>query len=248
MRDADHDEGIVAIIPARSGSKGVPNKNIRPLNGKPLIAYSIKAALMSNMVERVIVSTDSEAYAEIALKWGAEVPFLRPADISGDSASDLQFFQHVISWFEDTKQPVPDFLVHLRPTTPLRDPSIIDEAIKTFMQGGFTALRSCHQMSESSYKTFEIEDQKLKSLIDGSFNIESANSNRQSLPPTFDANGYVDVIRSDLVRSAEMVHGDRVMAYVTEKAYEIDEFSDIELLEYMLLKNPEIEQKLFDGI
>ena len=87
---------IVALIPARSGSKGVSNKNIRPLAGFPLIAYSIKAALKSKLIDRVIVSTDSEEYAEIAREYGAEVPFLRPSELSGDIATDKQFFKHAI--------------------------------------------------------------------------------------------------------------------------------------------------------
>ena len=123
-------KNIVALIPARSGSKGVPNKNIRYLGDVPLIAYSIIAALKSTLIDRVIVSTDSEEYADIARNYGAEVPFIRPAEISGDTATDLQLFEHAISWFEKNENLVPQYFVHLRPTTPLRDPRIIDDAIK----------------------------------------------------------------------------------------------------------------------
>ena len=166
---------VFALIPARSGSKGIPDKNIKLLDGVPLIAYSIAAALQSSIIDRVIVSTDSEEYAEIARHYGAEVPFIRPINISGDKATDVQFFEHAINWLQENDNYVPEYIVHLRPTTPFRNPEIIDDAISKFIGSGYSALRSCHKMSESSYKTFEIENGKFKSLCDGRFNIESTN-------------------------------------------------------------------------
>lgn len=237
---------VWAIIPARSGSKGVPNKNIRLLSGIPLIAYSIVAALKSKIIKRVIVSTDSDEYALIAKKYGAEVPFLRPLDISNDKATDTQFFEHAIDWFEKYEGIVPKYFAHLRPTTPLRDPAIIDDALTGFIGSKFSALRSCHKMSESSYKSFEIEDEKLKCLCNGGFDIEGANLARQSLPTTFDANGYVDIVRSEMVMAKGMVHGDNVKAYVTNVTYGVDEMSDIDFIEYMISKYPEYKNRLFD--
>ncbi|MDB9976117.1 acylneuraminate cytidylyltransferase family protein [Candidatus Thioglobus sp.] len=238
---------IVALIPARSGSKGIPNKNIQLLNGEPVLAYSIKAALQSKLIDRVIVSTDSQEYAEIAKFHGAEVPFLRPQEISQDSATDLQFFEHTIDWFKNNETNVPEYFVHLRPTTPLRYADKIDKAITEFIDAGsnYTALRSCHAMSESSYKTFEIEDKKLKGLCDYGFNIEGLNFGRQTYPRTYDCNGYVDIIRSELVNKKAAVHGDNVLAYITETAYEIDEPSDLDLIEYIILKHPQYVKKLF---
>ena len=150
---------VTAIIPARSGSKGIADKNILLINNKPLIAFSINAALKSENIDRVIVSTDSEKYAEIARFYGAETPFLRPKNISSDTSTDLEFFEQAINFFEENDNYVPEYFVHLRPTTPLRDPKVMDEAIDKFLNAdkSYTALRSCHAMSESSYKTFEIE-------------------------------------------------------------------------------------------
>jgi len=236
---------IVALIPARSESKGVPNKNIKLLGGVPLIAYSIKAALKSNLIDRVIVSTDSEDYAKIAREFGAEVPFLRPSEISGDSATDLEFFKDAINWFQDNEGEVPDYFVHLRPTTPFRDPKVIDAALEIFLGSDFSALRSAHKMSESSYKTFEIEDNKLKSLCVGRFDIEGSNVARQAYPQTYDANGYVDVIRSKMVTQNGLIHGDRVKAYVTDVSHEVDEISDFEFLEYLVEKTPDLMKRLF---
>jgi N-acylneuraminate cytidylyltransferase len=237
---------IVALIPARSGSKGVPNKNIKPLFGIPLMVFSIAVAIKSKLIDRVIVSTDSEEYADIARKHGAEVPFLRPATISGDNATDLEFFQHTINWLERNESSVPDYFVHLRPTTPIRDARVVDEALRSFVGSEYTALRSCHKMSESSYKTFEIENNKLKRLCDGNFNIESANINRQELPETFNANGYIDIVRSDMIINHGLVHGGRVQAFVTEVAHEIDEIDDLKFLEYVIQEKPECIASLFN--
>jgi CMP-N,N'-diacetyllegionaminic acid synthase len=238
---------IVALIPARSGSKGVPNKNIKLLAGVPLIAYSIAVALKSELIDRVIVSTDSEEYAQIARKYGAEVPFLRPADISGDTATDPQWISHAIEWFKQSEGYVPQYFAHLRPTTPLRDPNIVDDALRGFIDNKeYTALRSAHKMSETSYKTFEVEDGKLKCLCTGDFNIESANLSRQLFPATYNSNGYVDVVRSELVQSRGQVHGDSVQAYITDTAYEVDEPREFEYLEHIVAEKSEYWTSLFD--
>jgi CMP-N,N'-diacetyllegionaminic acid synthase len=230
---------IVALIPARSGSKGVLNKNIRPIDGVPLIAYSIAAALKSTLIDRVIVSTDSEEYAELARSYGADVPFIRPANISGDLATDIEFFRHATSWLQDNEDFTPEYLVHLRPTTPFREPKVLDKAIKEFICSDYSALRSCHKMSESSYKTFEVENNIFKRICNGGNNIEGSNTARQAFPETYDANGYIDIIRSKMIDKYNLIHGDRVKAFITDTAYEIDEIDDIDFLEYLITKNPE---------
>jgi len=230
---------IIALIPARSGSKGVPNKNIRHIDGIPLIAYSISAALKSTLVDRVIVSTDSEEYAELAISYGAEAPFIRPKDISGDLATDVEFFKHAIDWLQENEGFVPEYFVHLRPTTPFRDPKIIDKAIEEFIGSGYSALRSCHKMSESSYKTFEVENDIFKRICNGGSNIESSNIARQAFPVTYDANGYIDIVRSEMIIKHNLIHGSKVRAFITNTAHEIDEINDIDFLEYLIQKNPE---------
>ena len=118
----------ICIIPARGGSKGVPGKNIRDVGGFPMIAYSIIASKLSKNIERTIVSTDSQEIADIALKYGAEVPFLRPEKFARDDSKDIEFFQHAIDWFSENEGYVPNYWVQLRPTTPLRESSIIDKS------------------------------------------------------------------------------------------------------------------------
>lgn len=236
---------IVAVIPARSGSKGVPDKNIKPIQGEPLIAYSVRAALKSKLVDRVIVSTDSDQYAEIAQAYGAEVPFRRPKEISQDNSTDIEFFNHIINWMQDNEGAVPSYFVHLRPTTPLRDPQVIDEAIRVFVNSDNSALRSAHKMSESSYKAFEINQNTLTRMCNQGTNLDASNLGRQTYPVTYDANGYVDVVRTSLITEQGLLHGDNVYGFVTERTYEIDEISDIAFVEYLLQQNRTIVNKLF---
>lgn len=177
---------VVALIPARAGSKGVPNKNIRPLGDHPLIQWSIAACKKAKLIDRVMVSTDSAEYQELCQGFGAEVPFLRPARISGDSSTDYEFIIHAIDWLVAHGEE-PDYIVHIRPTTPFRVPEVIDAAIDAFWAEGetATALRSVHEMSESAYKTLEIGPSgKLKSLGAGSISLDAANNARQAFPKT----------------------------------------------------------------
>ena len=239
---------VYAIIPARSGSKGVPDKNIRLLGDHPLIAYSIKAALKANSVSRVIVSTDSEQYADIARSFGAETPFLRPGNISWDKSTDIEFFDHAIDWFDQNEGTVPEYFVHLRPTTPLRSPRVIDEAVACFLSSSNTSLRSVHRMSESAYKAFELKDETLIRICGAGTNLDASNLGRQHYPETYDANGYVDVVRTRLLVESRKLHGDKVSAFITERTYEIDEMTDIEFLEFILTKKQAIVDELFSDV
>jgi CMP-N,N'-diacetyllegionaminic acid synthase len=237
---------VVAIVPARSGSKGVPDKNIRPLAGRPLIAFSIRAALRSPNIDRILVSTDSEEYARIAREFGAEVPFLRPVDISADMSTDLDFFRHALNWLQSHEGQVPELFVHLRPTTPLRDPQIVSKAVEVMkLSPASTALRSVHEMPESAYKTFEISGEWLKSVGSGSFALDAANNARQQFPKTYHANGYVDVVRSSMIMEHNKLHGDKVHAFVTPPVAEIDTLEDLDYLQYQAERNPAWVEKLF---
>lgn len=239
-------QDIFAIIPARSGSKGVQNKNIKILAGKPLIAYSIAVARMAKNINRVIVSTDSEQYASIAREYGAEVPFLRPKEISGDNSTDYEVIKHTLDWFLCTEKMLPKYLVHLRPTTPLRDLNYINNAIDIIRQNNeATSLRSVHEMSESAYKTFEVENGYLKSVGSGSFELDSSNEPRQKFIKTYHGNGYVDVILSSFVMESKKIHGNRVLAYITPFINEVDVENDFKYLEYEISSNPTLFSRIF---
>ncbi len=235
---------IYAIIPARGGSKGIPGKNIRPLNGHPVLAYSIRAAQRCKSIARTIVSTDSEEIAKVARHYGAEVPFLRPAAISGDRSTDYEFVIHALEWFREHEGKQPEILAHIRPTTPLRDPSIIDAAVRALTPGA-TALRSVHAMSESAYKTFEIKEGTLRAVCTGSSELDAANEARQKFPPTYFANGYIDLLKTGYILENQRIHGNQVQAFVTPQALEIDTPEDLELLEFVLQRDQSFMNLLF---
>lgn len=238
--------GTYAIIPARAGSKGVPGKNVKLLSGKPLIAYSIAASKFASNIDRVIVSTDSPDYAKLAEEFGAEVPFLRPPEISGDKNTDYELFKHVLDWFAENEKQFPEYLVHIRPTTPLREVRYIESAIELIKsREDISCLRSVHKMSESSYKTFEVSDGLLKCVGSGSFELDVANSPRQSFPDTYQGNGYVDVLRTSYILENKRIHGDKVLAYITPYATEVDTIEDFKFLEFEIKSNPLIFKDLF---
>lgn len=238
---------VLALIPARAGSKGVPNKNVRQLGGHSLLAWSIAACRKSATIDRVIVSTDSPDYAALAQSLGAEAPFLRPPEISGDHATDYDFIAHALDWLSASGDE-PHFVVHIRPTTPFRDPQLIDTAVNTFVAASdSTALRSVHEMSESAYKTFEIaQGGQLKRVGSDSTALDGANSARQHFPKTYQANGYVDVLSTRFIRSTRLIHGDRVLPFLTPPVVEVDTEDDFAHLEFQLGKTPEIARRLFD--
>ena len=241
------DLNIVTIIPARSGSKGVPGKNLRSLGGVPLIAWSIICSRKSNKIGRTIVSTDSAEYAGVSKNWGADVPFLRPDDISQDNSTDLDFVLHALKFLKENDG-IPDLLIHLRPTTPFRDPSVIDSAI-TFAIENFenmTALRSVHAMSESAYKTFEIGQKgNLVTAFTNKEDLDQSNMNRQTFPPTYSANGYVDVLLPKHILETGELHGSKVKPFLTDNALEVDTEEDFKTLEMQLKILPKLKDQLF---
>ena len=238
---------IVSVIPARSGSKGVPGKNLRLLGGVPLFVWSIMCSRQSTKINQTIVSTDSQEYAEVARKWGADVPFLRPDNISQDNSTDLDFVLHLLSFLEKTSA-IPDLLIHLRPTTPFRDPSIVDTAIESVIEnyGKNTALRSVHEMSESAYKSFEIDkNNKLVATFTKNESIDSSNMNRQNFPLTYSANGYVDILFPDHILETGTLHGNNVKSFITDSVSEVDLEIDFELLQMQLKIFPNLKNQIF---
>jgi CMP-N,N'-diacetyllegionaminic acid synthase len=225
----------IAIIPARGGSKGIPGKNILPLLGHPLLAYSIAAALASRSISRTIVSTDSEEIAEISKRYGAEVPFMRPAEFSTDTSTDRDFLMHAIGWFAKHEHSLPDYIVHLRPTTPLREFEVIDDAIRLIRKTAeATSLRSAHLASKTPYKWFEMDDSGyFKGIRPDDFRPEYYNLPRQSFPPVYDPNGYVDVLRVSQLLSSPSVHGDAILGFVTPFCHELDSPEDLLLMNYL---------------
>ena len=213
---------IYAIIPARSGSTSVKNKNIRPVHNHPLLAYSIGAAKLTPEICRTIVTTDSEEYAKIARFYGAETPFLRPAEISGKYSTDLEFMDHAISWFTKEEGRLPEYWVHLRPTTPLRDPQLISDAINKIKNNpDATALRSSHRTEFCPFKWFKVKEDGYYETFDG-LTPDQANGPRQKYPVTYIPDGYVDVIKTEQVLEGHTLHGNNVLCFEVPPVIDID--------------------------
>ena len=221
-------QNVVAIVPARGGSKSIPKKNIRILGGFPMLAYSIAAAKLSGLIQRVIVSTDSVEIADIARKYGAEVPFMRPFEIAQDHSTDLEFFQHYIAFCRRNEYSLSEYLVHLRPTTPLRDIRIIDRAIKKITATpDATSLRSVEQIELSPYKIFKMSGPYLKGYFPDFPTVEYYNLPRQHFPNTYKPNGYVDIVRTSTIDTG-VLHGERMLGFVTDKVPDIDGKEDFQ--------------------
>jgi len=224
---------IYGVIPAREGSKAVPKKNIKLLGGYPLIAYSIVASRLSKGIERTIVSTDSQQIAEIAISYGAEAPFLRPAELAQDQSGDLEWIQHLIEWFKSEGQDIPDLLVQLRPTTPLRDPREVNRAVDCLCNNSeATSLRSAHPAAKPVEKLFHVNDKGFFKSMCSDPRSEYYDLPRQNFPVTYDPNGYVDIIRTDCVQENKMLHGHNILAFLTDRIGEVDTLDDFKYLEY----------------
>jgi len=226
---------IIALVPARSGSKGLKDKNILPLGGHPLISFSIIAAKQSELINEVYVTTDSEKYCQISESYGATVPFLRPAKISKDMSTDKEFFLHFIGWCISERKKIPDMIVHLRPSTPLRDFRLIDKAIQKLIDNsGASALRSCQNTELTPYKMFFAKDDYMKPcMVDAKYK-ESYNQPRQVFPKTFLPNGYVDIIRPAVLLDTGRLHGDKILLNLTPETADIDNINDYKSAKQLL--------------
>ena len=225
---------VYAIIPARSGSKGVKDKNIKPLAGHPMIAYSIAAAKLTHGVQRIIVSTDSERYAEVAKQYGADVPFLRPDVISGGTSSDLEFMLHAINWINEHEELLPEYWVHLRPTTPLREPLIIQQALERIIADSTAdLLRSAHLADVCPFKWFWKSEDGYYQTFNG-ISLDEANGPRQGFPQVFIPDGYVDILRTEYIMEHNLLHGKKMIAFESPKTVDVDHESDYVMLEQII--------------
>lgn len=228
----------IAIIPARSGSKGIKDKNLSNLGGYPLLAYSIVAARLAQQIDRVLISTDSGCYAEIGRRYGAEVPFLRPIELSGDTSTDRDFMLHAMQWVQENEGQIPEYWVHLRPTTPLRTPIHIDLAIQTLINCPIaTALRSAHISPESPFKWFRLNEVGFfTALTSDDTSLDKFNLPRQSYQQVYIPDGYVDIVKSSFVMSSGQFHGDKVLGYESPYCNEVDSQDELDLLDFQLCK------------
>jgi N-acylneuraminate cytidylyltransferase len=227
---------ILALIPARAGSRGIPRKNIVGLGGRPLISFSIEVALASRLIGRVIVSTDSEEIRDISVSLGAEAPFLRPGELAEDDTQDLPVFRHALEWLEENEGYAPEIIVQLRPTTPLRRPEIVDRAIEALIdRPEADALRSVSEPIQNPFKMWKGGEGYLDPLMAGE-GAEPYNRPRQSLPPVLWQNGYIDAARRETILSKNSMTGEKILPFLIDESYilDIDQPFSLKLAEFMI--------------
>ena len=229
---------ILALIPARGGSKSIPRKNIRLIAGKPLIAHSIEQAKKSAHITRVIVSTDDLEIAEISRRFDAEVPFLRPSEFAQDDTPDWPVFNHALRWLKDNEGYEPEIVVHLRPTTPNRRVETLDHAIATFIQiPEADSMRSVRPAEYSPYKMVLIRPDGCIEpvVIPPNCKNELWNMPRQALPQAYQGDGYIDITRPRVILGRKSMFGEKTKAYIVdESVVDIDYEEDLRKAERML--------------
>ncbi len=236
------ERNILALIPARGGSKGLPGKNILPLAGHPLIAYSIEAALTTPSITRVVVSTDSEKIAEVARRYGAEVPFIRPAAYAADDSLDLDVFIHALTWLQENENYAPDLVVQLRPTSPIRYVADIETCIERLANSPEAdSLRIVTQAFHTPYKMWQLgeEGQPMQPLLALDSVAEPYNQPRQSLPTMYWQIGTLDVIRPKVIMEQKSMSGRVILPYVVaqERAIDIDDIFSFQRAEAYILSH-----------
>lgn len=225
---------MLAIIPARGGSKGLPGKNIKHLNGKPLIAYTIEAAKASNQVSRIILSTDDKEIAKIGEEYGAEVPFMRPSSLAGDQAKSIDVYIFTLDWLEKNQSLSIDEFMVLQPTSPLRTGEDIDKAIDLYRKKKADSVVSyCLESHPIGWHKYIDPEGKLKTIFE-----EEKLRNRQDEIPTYYPNGAIFIFKKELIKTGRY-YAKNSFAYIMprERSVDIDTIEDFEYAEFLINKN-----------
>lgn len=241
---------VVALIPARSGSRRVPGKNLRPLGDHPLIAYTIAAARRSGVFARILVSTDDPRYAEVARHYGAEAPFLRPAAMAGATSPDIDWVRHALAWLRDDGA-TPEAFSILRPTSPCRTPSTIQRAWAAFVAGGacFDSLRAVERCRQHPGKMWIARDGRLLPLLpfdtDG---VPWHSSQYAALPEVWVQNGSLEIAWVRVAEAQQSIAGAAILPFMTEayEGFDINEPDDWDRLERLVSQGrvalPEVDR------
>jgi N-acylneuraminate cytidylyltransferase len=235
---------ILALIPARGGSKGIPRKNIRSFAGYPLIAWSIAAAKQSQFVTRVIVSTDDEAIAAVARECGAETPFLRPAEFAQDTSTDLPLFEHALQWLDENEGYQPEIVIQLRPTSPIRPKTMVDDAIRILLaHSDADCVRGVVPAGQNPFKMWRFDgaDKPMKPLLHVDGIAEPYNAPRQILPPVYWQTGHIDAIRVATIKHKKSLTGDVIYPLMIDTRYTVDIDNLSDWAKYEALANSGLE-------
>ncbi|MBU3190620.1 acylneuraminate cytidylyltransferase family protein [Clostridium bowmanii] len=225
-------EDILAIIPARGGSKGILRKNIKILNGKPLIAYTIEEALKSKYIKRVIVSTEDEEIASISKAYGSEVPFLRPKELANDDTATIDCILHMLDSLREKERYIPKYVCLLQCTSPLRTVEDIDGTIEKLLKTGIDGSVSVCEAEVNPYWTNIFDGDKLKYFIEEGRQIVR----RQDLPKIYRVNGAVYVIKMNVLMHKKTFETENITGYVmnNEKSLDIDNEIDFKFAELLM--------------
>ena len=229
-------EKVLAVITARGGSKGIPQKNIRTILGKPLIAYSIKAATSSRSISKIIVSTDDKTIAAVAQEYGAEVPFLRPDHLATDTATSISVLKHAVTCLAEEEGYLADIVVCLQPTSPLRSAEDIDRAVNLCIQSGADSVVSLCEVKNHPYWMKKVIGGRVYPLMEVD---EGLYSRRQDLPPVYQLNGALYVTRRRVLLEEEKMLGAYTAAYIMpqDRSVDIDSLFDLKLAELIMMEN-----------
>ena len=234
---------FIALIPARSGSKGIRHKNLKKIGDSSLISWSIQAAKSISKVEKIVFSSDSKYYINHARKFNPDFLHLRSKKNSSDKAKDIDYFKEVIKHLE-SKNCDFRYIVLLRPTTPLRSRLVLNNGLKFFTKNKhyFSSMRSINLMSESALKTFYYKNKSIHSIIGES--VDVVNNPRNLFNSTYAGNGYIDIIDKNLVKYKDLLFGKKVLGFETKFAFEIDNKQDYKYASYEYITN----KKKYDRI
>ncbi len=215
---------VLAIIPARGGSKGIPRKNIKDFSGYPLIAYSILAGIRSKLVTRTIVSTDDEEIAAVAREWGAETPFMRPDEFARDTTTDLPVYKHALEWLFEHEDYRPDVVVQLRPTSPIRPLTCVDDAVGLLLANPIAdSVRGVVPAGQNPFKMWKIEPEgRMIPLVGVPGITEPYNSPRQILPEAYWQTGHIDAIRTHVILDKQSMSGRVILPLIIDPRYTVD--------------------------
>jgi len=213
---------VLAVVPARGGSKSIPRKNLGLFAGHPLIAYSIAAGLQASSVSRVLVSTDDEEIAEVARRYGAELPFMRPADLAQDDTPDLPVFEHILRELDQGENYRPEIVLQLRPTSPVRPHDCVDRAVEILRaHPEADSVRGVVPAGQNPYKMWRLPPGKAMVPLLGEI-PEAYNLPRQALPPTYWQTGHVDAIRTSTITLGHSMTGQAIWPLVLDAEYLVD--------------------------
>lgn len=227
---------VLAIIPARGGSKGVPRKNIRPLSGKPLIAYTIEAAAGAQLLDRTVLSTEDTKIAAIAKKHGAEVPFMRPPELAKDESFAEPVMEHALGWLEEHEGYVPDYLLLLQPTSPLRTSQDIDNCINLALEKDAVGVVSICPVKHHPYLIKRLDEE---GHIESFSPLDQMWRRRQDFPPAYGLTGAIYLVRREILLEQHALFHERTYAYIMppERSLDIDTLWDFTLAELILKAN-----------